>query len=144
MSDTFNNTLDVVRTTPRTYSFTKPFWEATRDKKVMLQYCPQTGQYQFFPRPVSVFTGKTNLEWREVKGLGEVFTYTVATMARPPFSGETPFLIATITLDEGVNMVSNVINCAVDQIAIGMRVKPAWIPLPDGTNLLVFEPEGEG
>ncbi|HKX79005.1 MAG TPA: Zn-ribbon domain-containing OB-fold protein [Novosphingobium sp.] len=144
MSDTFNNTLDVVRTTPRTYSFTKPFWEATRDKKVMLQYCPQTGQYQFFPRPVSVFTGKTNLEWREVKGLGEVFTYTVAIMARPPFSGETPFLIATITLDEGVNMVSNVINCAVDQIAIGMRVKPAWIPLPDGTNLLVFEPEGEG
>ncbi|HJQ16043.1 MAG TPA: Zn-ribbon domain-containing OB-fold protein [Allosphingosinicella sp.] len=141
MSENLNNTLDVSRPTPRAYSFSKPFWEATREKKVVIQYCPATGNYQFFPKPVSVFTGKSDLEWREVSGRGEVFTYTTACMARPPFAGHTPFLIATITLDEGVNMIANVINCAADQISVGMRVRPAWIPLPDGANLLVFEPD---
>ena len=141
MSEIVNDTLDVVRPTPRAYSFTKPFWEATREKKLLLQYCAATGAYQFFPKPVSAFTGKRNLEWREVSGRGEVFTYTVARIARPPFAGHTPFLIATVTLDEGVNVIANVINCALDRIAIGMRVRPAWIPLPDGANLLVFEPD---
>ncbi|HKP80235.1 MAG TPA: Zn-ribbon domain-containing OB-fold protein [Phenylobacterium sp.] len=136
-----NDTLDVVRPTPRAYSFSKPFWEGAREKKLLLQYCLATGKFQFFPKPVSVFTGKRDLEWREVSGRGEVFTYTVARVARPPFAGHTPFLIATVTLDEGVNVVANVINCPLDRIAIGMRVRKAWIPLADGENLLVFEPD---
>ena len=126
---------------PRPSEITKPFWDATREKKLLVQYCSQTGKYQFFPKPVSVFTGERKLEWREVSGRGEVFTYTVAHVARPPFAGHTPFLIATVTLDVGVNMIANVINCPLERIAIGMHVRKSWIPLPDGSNLLVFEPD---
>ncbi|HKT77114.1 MAG TPA: Zn-ribbon domain-containing OB-fold protein [Sphingobium sp.] len=141
MSEKLNDIRDVARAVPRSFRFSRPFWEATRERKLLLQYCPATGRYQFYPRPVSLFTGRTDIEWREVSGRGEVFAYTVAHVARPPFAGHTPFLIATVTLDEGVNIVGDVINCSMEEIAVGMRVRPAWAPLPDGTNLLLFEPD---
>lgn len=141
MSELVNDTLDVTRPAPRSFSFSKRFWDATRERKVLLQYCRATGRYQFFPKPVSVFTGGQDLEWREVSGRGTIFSFTVARIGRPPFNGSTPYLIATVTLDEGVNMIANIIGCALDRIAIGMRVRPAWSPLPDGANLLLFEPD---
>lgn len=59
MSSVLNDTLDVTRSTPRTFSFSKPFWDATRDRKILLQYCPVAKQFQFYPRPTSLFTGRT-------------------------------------------------------------------------------------
>lgn len=141
MSELLNNTLAVDRLAPRHFSFTEPFWKATRDRKLLLQYCRVTGRYQFFPKPISVFTGGQDLEWREVSGRGEIFSYTVARIGRPPFAGHTPYLIATVTLDEGVNVIANIIGCEIDRIAIGMRVRAAWAPLPDGTHVLLFEPD---
>jgi uncharacterized OB-fold protein len=141
MSETLNDTLGVDRPAPQHLSFAEPFWEGTRERKLLLQYCPAAGQYQFFPKPVSVFTGRRDLEWREASGRGEIFSYTVAGVARPPFDGHTPYVIATVTLDEGVNVIANVINCPLDRVAVGLRVRAAWAPLPDGTNLLLFEPD---
>lgn len=143
MSEQLNDILDVARAVPRTFSFSKPFWEATRERRILLQYCPKTNRYQFYPRPVSLFTGRRDLEWREVSGRGRIFAFTVAHVARQPFNGHTPFLIATVTLEEGVNVIGDVIRCPIEKIAIGMRVRPAWAPLPDGTNLLLFEPDEE-
>lgn len=144
MTDTVNDTLDVKREPPKPRSFSRPFWAATRDKKLVIQYCPRSGRYQFFPRAASIVTGRRDLEWREVSGRGEVFTYTVARRARPPFQGHEPFLIAVVTLDEGVNVMANVVRCGLDEIRIGMRVAPFWAPLPDGTHLLMFEPDRSG
>lgn len=141
MSEQFNDMSGVERVMPRTFRFSQPFWDATREKKVLIQYCPETEQYQFYPRPVSLFTGKRNLEWREVSGRGSIFAYSVAHIARPPFAGHTPYFFATVTLDEGVNVIADVVRCGREQMAVGMRVRPTWAPLPDGTNLLMFEPD---
>ena len=53
---------------PNTYMDTQPFWAAAKSGKLMIQYCKDSGKPQFFPRPVSMVTGKRNLEWREVSG----------------------------------------------------------------------------
>ena len=67
-----NDTLGVKRAI-RHYDFSMPFWEATRQKKLLIQYCKVTGKYQHFPRPVSIFTGRRrDIEWREVSGKGKV------------------------------------------------------------------------
>lgn len=142
MSKTVNDTLNVTREPPKPRSFSRPFWDGTRDKKLMIQYCRKSGKYQFFPHANSIYTGRRDLEWREVSGKGEVFTYTVARRARPPFQGQEPFLIAMVTLDEGVNVMGNMVNCDLDQIRIGLRVVPYWHPLSNGTHLLMFQPAG--
>ena len=141
MLEPMNNMLGVERQAPRHFSFSVPYWSATRDGRLMIQYCRKSGQFQFYPRPVSLFTGTRDLEWREVSGRGELFTYTVARMAYPPFTGHTPYLIAVVTLEEKVNLIGNLVNCPLDDVRIGMSVRKTWAPFPDGTNLLMFEPD---
>jgi len=140
MSETVHDTLDVQREAIVPRSFSRPFWEGTRQKKLLLQFDPRSGKYQFFPRPNSLFDGKRGLEWREVSGAGEIFTYTVARRGPPNFRGKEPYLIATVTLAEGVNIIANVVHCGLDEIKIGMKVRPFWAPLANGTHLLMFEP----
>jgi uncharacterized OB-fold protein len=136
-----NDTLDVTREPPAPRSFSRPYWEATRAKRLLLQYDRRSGKYQFFPRATSIYDGRRDLEWREVSGKGEIFSYTVAYRARPPFRGHEPFLIALVTLDEGVNVMANLVHCRSEQVRIGLRVKPYWLPLANGTHLLMFEPD---
>ena len=135
-----NDTLSVPREPPQPRTFSRAYWDATREKRLLVQFDKRSGKHQFFPRAASIYTGRRDLEWREVSGRGEVFSYTVACRARPPFQGHEPFLIALVTLDEGVNVMANIVNCSREQIRIGLRVKPFWTPLPNGTHLLMFEP----
>jgi len=72
-----NDTLSLKRQI-KTYGFAKPFWDGTREKKVVIQYCRKTQKFQHFPRPTSIFTGRRgDIEWREISGKGEIFSYTV-------------------------------------------------------------------
>jgi uncharacterized OB-fold protein len=137
-----NDLTGVERPLPVVRSFTKPFWDATREKRLLLQYDRVAKAYQFYPRATSIFTGKaSNLEWREVSGKGKIFSYTIARRARPPFREHEPFWLAMVTLDEEVNIMANIVGCSTEQMKIGLRVKPHWAPLADGRNLLLFAPD---
>jgi uncharacterized protein len=140
MSTRLNDTLSVAREAPKPRSYSLPFWEATRDKTLLLQYCRRSGRYQFFPRATSIVDGHRDLEWRAVSGRGVIFSYTVVRRTRAPFQGHEPFAIVVVTLEEGVNLMANLVHCALDEIRIGMAVVPFWAPLPDGTHLPMFEP----
>ncbi len=137
----FNDTLSVSREPPKPRTFSKAYWDATREKRLIVQYDKRSGRYQFFPRATSIYDGRRDLEWREVSGKGEIFSYTIAYRARPPFQGHEPFVIGLVTLDEGVNVMANIVRCAQDEVKIGLRVKPFWAPLANGTHLLMFEPD---
>jgi uncharacterized OB-fold protein len=137
LNDTFKVKRDI-----KHYDFGMPFWEATRRKKLVIQYCKATKKYQHFPRPVSIFTGRRrDIEWREVSGRGTVFSFTIAHRGPPPFHGVEPYAIASVTLDVGVNVIACVVNCTGEQLKIGMNVKPYWHPLDNGEHLLMWQPD---
>ena len=48
-----------------------------------------------------------------------------------------------VDLDEGVRMMSNVVDCPPGDVAAGMRVALGWEPLSDGRHLPVFRPVSE-
>ena len=138
--DVLGNTFSVERVPVKPMSFTKPYWDGTREKKLLIQYCPEAKKYQFFPRPTLIYTGKRNLEWREVSGSGAVFSYTITRRSLPPFRSHEPFAVAMVELDEGVRIMGDVINVTEDQLKVGLRVQPHWHPLPDGHHVLMFTP----
>jgi hypothetical protein len=141
MAVTLNDTLSVKRDIKH-YDFGMPFWEATRQKKLVIQYCKTAKKYQHFPRPVSIFTGRRrDIEWREVSGKGTVFSFTIAHRGPPAFQGAEPYAIASVTLDVGVNVIADLVHCGLDEVRIGMAVVPFWHKLPNGTHLLLFEPD---
>jgi hypothetical protein len=72
------------------YMNTKPFWDAAKDGRLVIQYCKDTGKPQFFPRPVSLATGRRNLEWRQVSGKGKVYSFTTTYSAWPGMRSACP------------------------------------------------------
>ena len=143
MSDaTLLNDTSAVKRRIQRFGFSKPYWDASRDKRIVLQYCRVAGKFQHYPRPVSIYTGRRrDIEWREVSGKGEIFTFTVAVRGLADFRGCEPYAVALVALDEGVNVLANVVHCTSADLRVGLRVKPCWLPLEDGTNLLMFEPD---
>ncbi len=138
--ETINDTLHIERSAPQSRSFSEPFWNATKDKKLVVQYDTEVGKYQWLPRATSRFTGKASkLEWREVAGEGEVYSFTIVRRARPPFRGEEPFFIAVVELPEGVQIMGNTKGITKDEMKIGLKVKPYWHELPDGYHMLMWQ-----
>jgi uncharacterized OB-fold protein len=114
------------------YVDSAPFWQGTREGKLMLQYCKDTGRFQHFPRPVSLYTGSRNLEWRAASGHGTVYAVTALRTPGLGADGRLPCVLATIELDEGVRILGNLPGSAPGDVRIGARVKLAWDELSDG------------
>jgi uncharacterized OB-fold protein len=141
MAKALNDTLSVKRTI-RHFDFSQPYWEGTKNKKLVLQRCKVTKKFQHFPRPVSIFTGRRrDIEWAEVSGKGKVYSYTVTERGTPAFRGTEPYAVVSVTLDVGINFIADIVNCTVEELKVGMAVKPYWHPLDDGTHLLMFQPD---
>jgi hypothetical protein len=120
-----------------------PFWEATRERRFLLQWCTACERAIFYPRAFCPHCpdGASGLEWREASGRGTV--YAAGVEHRPEavgatFSGGQPFCVALIELDEGVRLVSNVVGCPPDEVHCGMAVVLTWEPLRDGRQLPLF------
>jgi uncharacterized OB-fold protein len=120
-----------------------PFWDATRERRLVLQYCRECESAIWFPRVLCPGCGNDGLEWRDVAGDGAVYAVSVQhRAAHPGLANRVPYAVALVDLDAGVRMLSNVIGCAADRVSVGMRVRPAWEALSDGRHLLMFEPVG--
>jgi uncharacterized OB-fold protein len=129
------------RLAPPVSALTAPFWDATREQRLLLQWCRACERPVFYPREVCPVCLSTALEWRESPGEGTVYAVTVEHRAQQPgLASWAPYAVALVELDEGVRMLTNVIGIQPDRVAIGQRVAIAWEPLQDGRHLPVFEP----
>jgi uncharacterized OB-fold protein len=131
---------DVSRPVPKpdVYVPTKPFWDGARAGKLMLQFCTDTQRFQHYPRPVSIYTGSRNLEWREVSGNGRIYACTIVRVPGPGLEGRLPLSVVTVELDEGVRIIANIVGSHPDEVAIGGRVVLAWDRLDDDTPYPAF------
>jgi uncharacterized protein len=119
-----------------------PFWEATREQRLVLQWCEACEVSIFFPRAVCPTCLGSDLEWRPASGAGTVNAATVEHRPQnPAMAGMAPYVVALIDLDEGVRMLSNVVGCPPDTVTVGMKVTVVWEPLSDGRHLPLFTPD---
>jgi uncharacterized protein len=122
------------------------FWEATREGRLLVQWCTACDRGVFFPRVLCPHCGAAGpLAWREASGRATVHAAVVEhrpALAGAAFAGDEPFCIALVDLEEGVRMMTNVVGCPPDDVTIGMPVAVAWEPLSDGRQLALFRPAG--
>ncbi|WP_312028367.1 OB-fold domain-containing protein [Aquabacterium sp. J223] len=53
---------------------------------------------------------------------------------------EVPYVIAYVTLDEGVTVMTNIVDCDPDAVRIGQRVKVTFQPSDGGPPVAMFTP----
>jgi uncharacterized OB-fold protein len=125
---------------PGSYLDTKVFWEGAKRGKLMLQFCKETRKYQHYPRPMSLYTGRNTIEWREASGLGTVYSWTVTRSPWPGHEGRVPYICAYVDLDEKVRFLCNLVDCKEDEVKIGMPVEVRWDRLSDDISYPDFAP----
>lgn len=121
----------------------QPYWEGLRAHKIQMQRCHKCGHFVFYPRSNCSACLSPDLEWQHITGHGTVYTYTIARRpTAPPFADEVPQKIAVVQLDEGPRLTTTLTGVELEDIKIGMRVKPVFDDIP-GTEitLLRYEPE---
>jgi uncharacterized OB-fold protein len=102
---------------------TKPFWDATREHRLTIPRCRSCEKYHFYPRELCPHCHSAELDWTDVSGKGEVYSYTIARKpAGPVFAADVPYVIAMIVLDEGPRMLTNIVTDDVEKVRIGDRV----------------------
>lgn len=119
---------------------TAPWWDGTRERRLLLQRCDACGEVQHHPRHVCLSCGATHaLGWVQSDGAGTVDTFTV--VHRAPRPGlETPYVVARVRLDDGPVLLAWIVGDtgALPDPRIGDLVRLDWSPLDDGRALPVF------
>jgi uncharacterized OB-fold protein len=119
---------------PTVYPETEAFWKAAGEGRLLVKRCTACGENHHFPRSICPFCFSDKTEWRDASGRGTIYSYSV--MRRV----EVPYVIAYVTLDEGVTVMTNIVDCDPDAVRIGQRVKVKFQPTDGGPPVAMFTP----
>lgn len=116
-----------------------PYWNAARERRLLIRQCKSCGAKHFMPRHACPECLSDQLEWIESKGLGKVHSYSVVYRApTPAFAADSPYVVALIDLDEGPRMFTNIVGDNAISVTIGDRVKVAYEARGDGAMIPQF------
>lgn len=128
---------------PTITDLTRPFWEAAKNRKFVLQKCGKCATFQFFPKPWCIDCGSRDLAWVDAKPFGTVYSHTVSHtvgMNYPGWAADLPVLMCLIDLDDGARMYGQVTDCKPENLKIGMRVQVHFEDISDEAAIPKFKP----
>jgi len=119
---------------PVTNPETAHFWEQTAKGRLMIKRCTACGEAHYFPRSICPFCFSDKTVWEESSGEALIYTFS---LMRKSSSG--PYAIAYVTLKEGPSLQTNIVDCDIEKLKIGQKVKVVFKPT-DGAPLPFFTP----
>jgi uncharacterized OB-fold protein len=126
---------------PRINEESRGFWEACRRHELVLQRCRACGAFRYHARALCPSCLSSETEWVRASGRGEVYTFTITFQNQAsPFAGRLPYVLAYVLLEEGVQMLTNLVGVEPGEVAIGMPVEVAFEDLNEEIALPVFRP----
>ncbi|HEV8298176.1 MAG TPA: OB-fold domain-containing protein [Acidimicrobiales bacterium] len=117
----------------------KAYWDGCARGELLFQRCADCHLITHTPALVCAHCSSRNLSWERSAGTGAIYSWT--TVWRPQTPAFTvPYTAIVVDMDEGWQMLSNLIGCEPDDARIGMRVQVEFHPLRDGITLPYFRP----
>ncbi len=111
----------------------KPYWDALAKGTFQIQRCKACGNKYHYPRPFCPACMSRDVEWLPVSGKGTIYSFTLvrnkgAVASAPVF----------VTLEEGPTILSALVDCDYDKLAIGQAVKLKLLPSDGGPPIPFF------
>ena len=129
---------------PEETPLTSPFWQAARERRLVIQRCAACGRLRWPPELACYECGSLEHEWAQMSGRATLYTWTVA---HPPllpyFLQRTPWPIAVVQLEEGPRLVTNLVGIEPDAYKVGMALEADFEDIGEGVTLVVFKPIGD-
>ena len=118
-----------------------PFFAAARRHELVVQRCAGCGTLRFPARSICSRCLARDAAWVPVSGRGTVFSFAVMHQANHPgFAAETPYAVVVIELVEGPRVLSNLVDCALADIRIGLPVEVVFDEVAPEVTLPKFRP----
>lgn len=119
---------------------TKPYWDATAEGRLLLRHCRACDTVIWYPRSLCPECGSLDTEWIESGGRGTIFTFSINRRGAGAYRDASPYVLAYVELEEGPRMMTNIVDCDIDAIAIGDPVEVVFHDTGEGAALPRFRP----
>src|SRR3954447_1025219 len=135
------------RILPRLTDHNRDFWQGGERGELVFWRCQDCKFYIHPPQPICPRCHSKNLATEPVSGRAIVATYSVNYQPWMP-GPELPYVVAIVEIVEqpSVRLTTNLVNCAIDDLRVGMPVRVTFEHHPDDAGdiwIPLFEPDPE-
>ena len=132
MSESYNKPL------PQITPLTKPFWDAARESRLVVQTCTACGDTRFPPSPVCPKCLSSDQSWKQASGSGTLESWVDFHRAYwGGYNDSLPYRVCLVRLAEGPLLVSNLVGNS-DNVKLGAAVQVVFDKVTDDVTLPKF------
>lgn len=129
--------------TPIPDPWSEEFWAGCKRHELLLQECNDCDKPRHYPRLTCPFCASPEYSWVKASGKSTLYSYVVVhPPTLPVFKNDVPYPVILVELEEGPRMVSNVTDCAIDDLVIGMDLELVFDDVTEDLTLPKFKPVG--
>jgi len=127
---------------PKPTPETRPFWEAAKQHRLVIQACDDCGVRYFYPRPLCPACLSRRVRWIDASGRGRLHTFVIN--HRPPrnFPLPGPLVLGMVELEEGPRMLTHIVEVTPDPAALrcDMPLEVVFVALTAEITVPKFRP----
>lgn len=120
----------------------RPFWDGVRERGVFsIVSCNGCGRTHHYPRPFCPHCWSGDVRWNDASGKATLYTYSIVYFNDlPAFADKVPYVAAVVELEEGPRVMTRIVECPLEDLAIGMPLRMVTESLSDSVSILLFTP----
>lgn len=126
---------------PEIDDFTRPYWDAAAEGRLLLRRCGECGKAHHYPREFcpSCWAGEDLVAWETASGRATLYTWSVIHRNDlPPFGERVPYVAAVVDLAEGPRMMTEVVGAEGVELRVGMDLAVTFREAAEGVWVAVF------
>lgn len=132
---------DVKKPLPAPAKWSMPFWEGTKEHRLLLKRCRACGHIDHPPYLYCTECQSDDSEWIEASGKATLYAFAINEYGVPyPFMPDLPYVTALIDLKEGPRMLSNIIGCNFEELKNGMQLEVVFEEVTPEITLPKWKP----
>jgi len=130
---------EIPKPLPLLEGLAKDFYGHCKRGELRFQRCSDCGRWRHVPRDMCAECGSWSWEWARSSGRGRVFSWTVVVRAlHPAFQASCPYAPVVIEMEEGVRILSEMTDCAPDELEIDLPVEVVFEDVSEDVTLPKF------
>ncbi|MFD6074906.1 Zn-ribbon domain-containing OB-fold protein [Streptomyces hydrogenans] len=129
--------------TPDIDAFTRPYWDAAAEGRLLLRRCRACTRPHHYPREFCPHCWSEDVDWEPASGRATLYTWSVVHRNDlPPFGERVPYVAAVVDLAEGPRMMTQVVDVPEDDLRADMALEVVFRTGDDGVAVPVFTAPG--
>lgn len=126
------------RPLPRRQGLAAAFYNFCRNHELRFQRCSDCHTWRHIPRDMCAKCGSFRWEWEKSAGRGRVFSWTTVMQPLLPQFADVPYSPVVVELDEGVRMVTWLVDVKPEELTLDMPVEVAFDDVTPEVSLPKF------